>query len=425
MKKVDTSPYKGVRDFYPEDMSLQNYIFSTWRKVVESFGYEEYSASPLERSELYEAKTGEEIVNEQTYKFEDRGGRSVTLRPEMTPTVARMVAAKEHDLNFPLRWYSIPNVFRYEKPQKGRLREHYQLNVDLFGVDNIEADVEIINTAYSILKKFGARDKDFVIKINDRKILNALFKKLKISETSAHKISKVIDKKDKISPASFETAIEEYAKSKTETLIANLESNQTLIQTLGEDNEEIVKLIKLIETLEDQGIKNILFTPTLMRGFDYYTGIVFEIFDTDSSNPRSLFGGGRYDELLDIFGKKKVPTIGFGMGDVTLKDFLETHGLLPSYKSTTVVHLCTITEEVREYVSNLAKLLRENNIKVSVDISGKKVGDQIKYADKKNIPFVICVGEDEAEKKVLKVKNIPTREEKEIKEEDLVSFFRV
>ncbi|MCI5108365.1 MAG: histidine--tRNA ligase [Candidatus Pacebacteria bacterium] len=425
MKKLETAPYKGVRDFYPKDMTLLSYIFSNWKKVVESFGYEEYSASPLEPTELYAAKTGEEIVNEQTYTFKDRGDRSVTLRPEMTPTVARMVAHKENELPFPLRWYSVPNVFRYEKPQKGRLREHFQLNVDLFGVDNIEADVEVINVAYSILKKFGAKDSDFVIKINNRKILGALFDSLKISKEKAHKISKVIDKKEKISPAAFETAIEEYAKGKTETLISNLESNQVLIQTLGNDHGEIVKLMKLIEALDKEGIKNVSFTPTLMRGFDYYTGIVFEIFDTSEENSRSLFGGGRYNDLLDIFGKRKIPTIGFGMGDVTLKDFLETHDLLPNYKSNIIIHICVITEEARDYANSITKNLRENGIKVSIDISGKKISDQIKYADKKDIPFVICIGEDEVENKILKVKNIPTHEEKEVKEDDLVSFFRM
>src|SRR4051812_4163166 len=165
-KSLSTEPYKGVRDFYPEDMFIENYIFDIMRKTVEQFGYMEYGASILEPTELYKAKSGDEIVNEQTYSFKDRGDRDVTLRPEMTPTVTRMVAARKKELSFPLRWYSIPNLFRYEKPQRGRLREHFQLNVDLFGVDNANAEVEVISLASSIMKNFGAKSESFSIKIN-------------------------------------------------------------------------------------------------------------------------------------------------------------------------------------------------------------------------------------------------------------------
>ncbi|HLP44136.1 MAG TPA: ATP phosphoribosyltransferase regulatory subunit, partial [Candidatus Nanoarchaeia archaeon] len=170
--KLETTPYKGVRDFYPQEMFLEKYLFSAMRFTAENFGYVEYGASPLEPADLYRAKTGQEIVNEQTYTFIDRGDREVTLRPEMTPTVARMIAAKRRELAFPLRWYSIPNLFRYEQPQKGRLREHYQLNVDLFGVDNERADIEIISVAYQLLKNLGAEDKDFEIQVSDRGLLN-------------------------------------------------------------------------------------------------------------------------------------------------------------------------------------------------------------------------------------------------------------
>ncbi len=174
-KKLSTEPYKGVRDFYPADMAVQSYIFDIWKKTAESFGYEEYGASVLEPANFYKAKSGEEIVNEQTYTFIDRGEREVTLRPEMTPTLARMVAAKKRELVFPLRWYSIPNLFRYEQPQRGRVREHWQLNVDLFGVNGIEADVEVISLAYKIMKNFGAKDEDFEIRVNSRNLLRKIF----------------------------------------------------------------------------------------------------------------------------------------------------------------------------------------------------------------------------------------------------------
>lgn len=252
MSKLDTGPYKGVRDFYPEDMVIQNFIFNTWRKVAEKFNYQEYSASILELSEIYKEKSGDEIVNEQTFTFTDRGGRSVTLRPEMTPSLARMVAERRKSLKFPLRWYSIPNLFRYEQPQRGRKREHWQLNCDLLGVAGLEGDREVISLAYAIMKEFGASDESFEIRVNN------------------------------CNP---------------------------------EDFKDIAP--------------NVVLDESLARGQAYYTGAVFEIFDTDKDNPRALAGGGRYDNLLEIFGVEPVPTAGFGMGDITLRDFLETHKLGP------------------------------------------------------------------------------------------------
>ncbi len=250
MSGLDTGPYKGVRDFYPEDMAIQNYIFGIWRKVAEKFGYSEYSASLLEPTELYTEKSGAEIVGEQTFTFTDRGDRSVTLRPEMTPSLARMIAAQRKSLKFPIRWYSIPNLFRYERPQKGRRREHWQLNCDLLGVSGIEGDREMLKIAYESVKEFGAQDSDFTIKINN----------------------------------------------------ANLD-----------DYKDIAS--------------NIVFDPELARGQTYYTGMVFEIFDTNTDNNRSIAGGGRYDNLLELFDVEPVPAVGFGMGDITMRDFLETHGL--------------------------------------------------------------------------------------------------
>lgn len=250
MSKLGTQPYKGVRDFYPEDMAVQNYIFRVWHKVAEQFGYEEYGASILEPTEIYTEKSGEEIINEQTFTFIDRGNRSVTLRPEITPTLARMVAARRRNLKFPLRWYSIPNLFRYERPQRGRRREHWQLNCDLMGIAGVEADKEIVSLAYTIMKELGAKDNDFEIRVNN--------------------------------------------------------SDIDIFKEIG---------------------PNFVFDPSLARGQAYYTGMVFEIFDSNKENLRAIAGGGRYDDLLEMFGVDPVPTVGFGMGDITVRDFLETHGL--------------------------------------------------------------------------------------------------
>jgi len=418
-QKISTESYKGVRDFYPEDLFIQKHIFSIWRSVVESFGYVEYNASVLEDANLYKAKSGEEIVNEQTYTFTDRGDREVTLRPEMTPTVARMVASKSKELVFPLRWYSIPNLFRYEKPQRGRLREHWQLNVDLFGVESTDADTEIISIAYKIMRGLGATDNDFQIKINSRKILNDIYAHFNISEEKSYTLSKIIDKKDKISEDVFRDSIRETIGDITDDFIRVITNNERLIATLGSENENTKELITLIEKLNALGITNIVFDTTLMRGFDYYTGIVFEVFDTNSDNRRSIFGGGRYNDLLDIFGADKVPAIGFGAGDVTAQDFLETHNLLPKYAPTAQVYICVLKDDLRDHAGKLADTLREKGVSVAIDLSGKKVGDQMKIAHKQSIPFVIVIGEDEVISGTYPVKNMDSGDEVKVKMEEI------
>jgi histidyl-tRNA synthetase len=416
---VSTESYKGVRDFYPEDQAVQNYIFNTWRKTVESFGYEEYNASILEPSELYKQKSGEEIVNEQTYTFKDRGDREVTLRPEMTPTVARMVAAKQRELLFPLRWFSVPNLFRYEKPQKGRLREHWQLNVDMFGVKSTSADAEIISVAHKILINFGAKEDDFIIKINNRKIISALYKMFDLDEDKSYKLSKVIDKKDKIDKSAFETAVFEIVGERASELTRLMEANDRLLSSFGDDNEGVKELIDVLERLDKVGIQNVEFDPYLMRGFDYYTGIVFEVFDTNEDNQRSIFGGGRYDDLLNIFDAEKVPSVGFGVGDVTTRDFLETHQLLPKSKKQTEVYICTVKSDYIPDATVIAKTLREQGVNTEVDITDKKLGDQMKFANKKGAPYVLCIGEDELKSGLFPLKNMETGEEKKVKIEEI------
>lgn len=424
ISKLSTESYKGVRDFYPEDLFVQNYIFNTWRKTVEKFGYVEYSASVLEPAELYKAKTGDEIVNEQTYTFTDRGDREVTLRPEMTPTVARLVAARQQNLAFPLRWYSIPNLFRYEKPQRGRLREHWQLNVDIFGVNSSNADIEIINIAFQIMKSFGAKESDFVIKVNNRKIINELYKRFNLDEEQSYKVSKIIDKKNKISESGFEEALEEIMGDKATDFITVLSSNEKIIEFLGSDNNPTNSLASLIEELRASGVKNVVFDPTLMRGFDYYTDIVFEVFDLHPDNNRSVFGGGRYDDLLDIFGAPKVPAVGFGAGDVTMRDFLETHGLMPKYNGSTELYICTTEDKYKKDANVLANTLRENNLNVAVDFSSRKIGDQVKTAHKQGIPFVICLGENEVTSKTYPVKNMDTGEEIKVPIEKIAEIIK-
>jgi len=423
-KKISTESYKGVRDFYPDDQAIQNYIFKTMSQVAESWGYVEYGASVLEPLQLYKSKSSEEIVNDQIYSFKDRGDREVALRPEMTPTVTRMVAAKIQELPLPIRWYSIPNLFRYEKPQRGRLREHWQLNVDLFGVPNLLAESEVISMAFDIMKRFGAKEEDFEIRINSRLLLDDLFKMIKIDDDKRQFVYRLIDKKTKLSDDDFRhSLVALIGKEKTEELLKNFYLGEGLLVSLKE-SEAAKNLNKIVDTLRKRGVSNIVFTPTLTRGFDYYTGTVFEVFDTNKENPRSLFGGGRYDDLIGSFTSQNVAAFGFGMGDVTIKDFLETHKLLPELDSTTKLCICVVPNTDIEGVYKIAKTFRENGVSVAVDISGKKLPDQLKSLGKRKIPFVMTVGEEELKNQNFTVRDTKTREEKNGSIEEVMGFIK-
>ncbi len=413
---LSTDPYKGVRDFYPPDQAIQQYIFSVCRQVCERFGYEEYNASILEPTALYLAKSSQEIVNEQTYSFKDRGDREVTLRPEMTPTVARMIAARRRELVFPLRWYSIPNVFRYENPQRGRVREHWQLNADIFGGIAAEADLEIITIAHALLTAFGAKDSDFEIRVNNRGWIETGLQDAGITDDDAkQKYFSLLDKKTKIGQEAFDETV-----TKTFGRKLNLVTDGP-----GENTKNF------LQKLTSTGISNATYDPTIVRGFSYYSGMVFEVYDTNPKNSRSLFGGGRYDNLLDIFNAEKIPAVGFGAGDVTLRDFLETHNLLPTtiwpkYKPKTAVTICVVdnNDTTMEGVAKLAGELRARGVNVATDISGKKIGDQIKNADRRGIPYIIVVGDEELQNQAFTVKELVSGQEKKFEStEALVAFF--
>lgn len=415
-KKLSVEPYKGTRDFYPEDEFVQNYIFGIWKKVVESYGYLEYDASILEETELYKAKSGEEIVNEQTYSFTDRGGRDVTIRPEMTPTVARMVAQKRKELSFPLRWYSIPNLFRYERPQRGRLREHWQLNVDMFGVDSVAADIEQICIAYDVMKAFGASDEQFEIRLNHRKLTNHLLRAhLGLDETQSHAVSKLIDRMNKMPKEEFLQKAEEVIGDKAKHLIEVLFLKS--LDKMGEvakESEGLKGLAAIMVALQERGIKNFVFDPSLMRGFDYYTGTVFEVFDLNTNNPRSIFGGGRYDDLVGIFGVEKVSGVGFGVGDVTTRDFLETYGLLPQYEPSIDLYIAPFDENFTSFANKLAVDLRKEGLRVAVDLTDRQVTKKVKTADKEQIPWILVVGEQEQKSGKFKLKNLKESKEQEV-----------
>lgn len=397
-EKLSSEPYKGVRDFYPEDQFVLRYLFEHMERVCELFGYEEYSASVLEPSELYRGKTSEEIVRDQTYTFIDRGEREVTLRPEMTPTFARMVASKAREISLPARWYSIANVFRYERPQRGRLREHWQLNADIVGATGVEADAEIITLAHSVMRSLGADERNFEIRVSDRRIIDSTYDSVGIEADMRAQLTRLLDTRAK-----------------------NPDFNKRLVSLIGERAEQLLELLErttstayleeLRMQLEAMGVRNMVVDTKITRGFDYYTGMVFEVFDTDENNRRSIFGGGRYDNLLSLFGGESIPAVGFGMGDVTARDFLEAHNLLPTYAPATELMLCVVDTAALPHAMRLAQELRREDVNVGVNFSGKRIGDQIRQADKMKVPFVIAIGAQERESGRYTIKNLATGSE--------------
>jgi histidyl-tRNA synthetase len=429
--KLSTQPYKGARDFYPEDKRLQKYMFNTMRKVVERYGYEEYDAPVLEPIEMYLAKSGEEIVHEQTYVFEDRGGRTVTIRPEMTPTVSRMVAAKRQELAYPLRWYSIPNLWRYERPQRGRLREHWQLNVDVFGLADMTAEAEVIQAADAILKTFGATHDMYSIKLNSRKLMDYIMHDyLGLDETQTHIVVKLIDRMHKMPAETFAAEVDavftptQRDEGASNKLLGLLKIKQIAhLPEVIRKHQSITELKKLMEVLEDGRVTNVVFDITLMRGFDYYTDIVFEVFDKHPENNRSMFGGGRYDGLVGLFGVEPVPTVGFGMGDVTLQNFLEAHDLLPKLRPETDVYVVLIGD-VYDKAQKVITELRDMGANVAVDTTGRKPDKQIKTAVKKGIHYAMFIGEKEIKEEQYVVRNLMTSVEEQHGTSRIVSIVK-
>lgn len=428
---INTQPYKGARDFYPKDKRLQLWMFAKWRMVAQSFGYEEYDAPLLEPTALYASKTSDEIVNEQTYSFTDRGGREVTIRTEMTPSVSRMVASKRQELAYPARLFSIPNLWRYERPQRGRLREFWQLNVDLFGISNLSADFEMIQLSNTIMKSFGAKPGMYEIKVNSRKFVNYILNSyLKLNDVQTATIIKLIDKMHKISDSEFRAKLDTILDSDkredgTETKLVEL-LNAKNIKELPADlqsHESVLQMSNLLELSIQAGITNIKFDISLMRGFDYYTDIVFEVFDKHPENNRSMFGGGRYDGLVAQFGVEPLPTVGFGMGDATLYNFLVLHELLPKLKTNTDVYIILLGN-VYEQALKPIELLRDMELNVAVDSTGRKLDKQLKSADKLGIRYVIFIGEQELLLEQYKLKDLKTGVEENHSLERLASMVK-
>ncbi len=429
-KLISTQPYKGTRDFYPDDMRLRNWFFGKIKNTLECSAFDEYNGPMLESLELYAAKSGEEIANKQTYNFVDRGNRSVAIRPEMTPTVARMVAGKMSELSFPLRWFSIPNMYRYEATQRGRLREFWQLNVDIFGCDTFEADLEIIVSAIRIMRSFGADEKMFTVRINNRRFFNDVIAAVSgFDADNAKLVSKVIDHKNKVPREVYERELHELGLSdgqvsRIDELYTMSVGEATAICPESIGAMELTQLFDALEKLELS--KYCVFDFGIIRGLDYYTGTVFEVFDNAPENNRAMFGGGRYDNLVGLFVKNaKVSGVGYGMGDVTLENFLVTHGLVPQEFTEKVKILVTRFDDVpyEEYLK-LNDLLVNNGLISSVYLGSKKFGKQIEYAVKNNYTHVMIMGGTELADKQAKVKDLRTREEYTVDLDKLCDFFK-
>jgi len=406
-KKLSTESYKGVRDFYPDDMAVQRYMFEVWRMTAEQFGFQEYDASVLEPAYLYRNKTSTEIVNEQTYTFTDRGNREVTLRPEMTPTVARMVAGRRRELSFPVRWYSIPNLFRYERMQRGRLREHWQLNCDIFGIDDISADIEIILLANEIFKNFGAENgAQYKIHVSSRRLLEALYSSLDLVAETRLAATRLADKKNKMEYTEFKQQMSSVVGESTSIILSFLNAdNIDVVPEQIKDSPAYTELKTLINTTNEIGCP-VFFDPTIIRGFDYYTGVVFEVVDLHPDNNRALLGGGRYDNLTELFGGEPIPGIGFGFGDVTLRDFLISHDLMTTNITSPTLSILPTEPAHNIAAEKIAQSFREAGISTSIDLSNKKVGKKISQASEQFITYVLILGEDEIKTKQYKLKDL-------------------
>ena len=391
----------GFRDFYPADFALRDHIFRTWRSVAARYGFEEYDGPPLEPLELYTGKSGEEIVG-QLYSFTDRGEREVSLRPEMTPTLARMVAARASAFRKPIRWFSIPQLFRYERQQRGRLREHFQLNCDLVGEASHLADAEIVALAIDALRAFGLGSKDFRVRLSDRRLLTAVLRALQLSEAQVPAVYQVFDK---LRRTKEETSVERlaaagipkptidrllgFARAKSWAELRDVGAGLDAALAEGES------LRHTLDALGAMGFGEYLDLDLgIVRGLAYYTGTVFELFDA-KGELRAICGGGRYDNLLQSLGGVDLPALGFGMGDVVLGELLRDRGLAPAAASSIDVFLAAISEEDLAELLGLARELRDAGFRVEYALSPQAVGKQLKLADARNARAAIVIGPDD------------------------------
>ena len=401
MKNI-IQPVKGTREFYPEAMALRNFIHEKVRAASQAFGYQEWDAPYIESIELYAAKSGEELVKKQSFVFEDRGGDSVALRPELTPSLARMIASRQGELTYPLRWWSFGPFWRYEQPQKGRTREFFQWNIDMLGVDSPEADAELIGVAAAFLRSVGLDPQQATIFVNDRRLMDSEFDALGIEQTKRLDVSNLIDRRSKMKPEAWdEYALEIGLTKKQVEALKDILTNFDLWKKSD-------RLVRLFTALEALGAKEyVKFDPNIVRGLLYYTGTVFEAYELSGSLKRAILGGGRYDNLLADVGGQPLPGVGFAMGDVVIGIILQEKGLLPEFIPSPAPVLVTVFDDsllLKSYA--LAAELRRSGLNVIVYPEAAKLPKQFKFADKMKMKVALTIGTDEAEKGLVAVKNL-------------------
>jgi len=399
----------GFRDFFPEEFALRAHIFEAMRTVARRYGFEEYDGPPLEELELYTGKSGQEIVD-QLYHFIDRGGRAVALRPEMTPTLARMVAERANGLRKPIRWFSIPQLFRYERQQRGRLKEHFQLNADLVGEPGPGGDAEIIALAIDVIRALGLTAADVRVRVSDRRLLAVLLEETGIGTARQDLAFDALDKLGRSEYPPRRKALA--AAGAAETAIAALESLPE-IRTWADLEERFpgaaragAPLRESLATLDAMGLGDFVdLDLTIVRGLAYYTGTVFELFDAQRTL-RAVCGGGRYDTLLQQVGGVDLPALGFGMGDVVLGELLKARGLAPDAPTGAQVFVVSVTPEDRPAVLRLAHDLRDAGLRVEYALGDDKMGKQLKLADARRARFAVVLGPDERARNAAVLKDL-------------------
>ena len=408
---------KATRDFYPSEMEARKQVFARLKTMAENYGFREVETPVVEYTNLFTDKSGDEIKS-QLFNLEKKGEEELSLRPELTPAVARMFIAKQKELPKPVKWYYLQKMWRYEKPQQGRLREFYQFGVELFGSDKTEADADVINLAIDLLSSLGLTKKDFVIKVNNRKLLAGLLESLKLK--NQEDIFRVIDKYRKLSKDDF---LEELKKAKADKKQSDKIVELISLKKLSDfdkaagGNEMAAKgleeLKRLFELMKQYGKQDCVeFDLSIARGLAYYTGIVFECYDKDESL-RAIFGGGRYDNLVELFKGMKEPATGFAIGDVTLQLLLEKKGLWPKPEKEIDYYIANVDEASRKKAVEIADRLRKR-YSVEIDLMGKKLAKQFDYANTIKAKKVIVIGEDEIKSGKLTVKDMKTGKEEKI-----------
>jgi histidyl-tRNA synthetase len=415
----------GFRDFYPAEFSIRSHITNAWREVARRYGFEEYDGPPLEPLELYTEKSGQEIVG-QLYNFVDKGDRPVALRPEMTPTFARMVGARAAGLKKPIRWFSVPQLFRYERTQRGRLREHFQWNVDIVGEEDVSADAEVLAVAIDALRLLGLTEKDVVARVNDRRLLEQLLLHFGVTPERMNSAYAVIDKigrdtKEKTRERLRDEAglNDEQAGQVLSVFAQDLASLSQAYGNLPAVEAELGRLRNYFEQLADLGLGDyVRFDPGIVRGLAYYTGIVFEIFDRQGEL-RAVCGGGRYDNLLKNVGGVDLPALGFGMGDVVLGELLADRGLIAPYKPQVDYYIIAVTEAERRAQKRLARRLRDAGHAVTYNFRAGSIGKQFKDADARGARFAVVLGPDEVAAGVAVVKEMSSGNETKVRLDEI------